>query len=52
MSKEKQKERVNKITNLAVSFCEEKLNKNYTELAKKLIGKLSRKRPSPLLREQ
>lgn len=50
MSKEKLKERVDKITELATSFCAQKLNEEYFELAKRVIGKLSRKRPSPLLR--
>jgi len=50
MSKEKLKEKVDKITELATSFCLQKLNKEYVELAEKVIGKLSRKRPSPLLR--
>lgn len=50
MSKEKLKERVEKITGLATSFCAQKLNEEYFELSERLIGKLSRKRPSPLLR--
>ena len=50
MSKEKLKERVNKITELATSFCTQKLDEEYLELIEKVIGKLSRKRPSPLLR--
>lgn len=50
VSKEKLKERVNTITALATSFCAQKLDNEYFELAEKLIGKLSRKRPSPLLR--
>ena len=50
MSKEKLKEKVVKITELATSFCAQKLNEEYFELAEKVIGKLSRKRPSPLLR--
>ena len=50
MSKEKLKEKVDKITELATSFCVQKLNEEYFELAEKVIGKLSRKRPSPLLR--
>lgn len=50
MSKEKLKERVAKITTLATDFCTEKLNDDYQELIEKVIGKLSRKRPSPLLR--
>ena len=50
MSKEKLKEKVNRITELATSFCIQKINKDYSELVEMLIGKLSRKRPSPLLR--
>ncbi|MEM7575706.1 MAG: DUF6398 domain-containing protein, partial [Bacteroidota bacterium] len=50
MSKEKLKEKVDKITRLATSFCAQKLNEEYFELVEKVIGKLSRKRPSPLLR--
>jgi len=50
MSKEKLKERVDKITKLATSFCAQKLNEEYFALAEKVIGKLHRKRPSPLLR--
>lgn len=50
MSKEKLKEKVDKITTLATNFCAEKLNEEYVELVEKVIGKLSRKRPSPLLR--
>lgn len=50
MSKEKLKEKVDKITELATSFCVQKLNDEYFELTEKVIGKLSRKRPSPLLR--
>lgn len=50
MSKEKLKEKVDKITKLAANFCAQKLNEEYFELAEKVIGKLSRKKPSPLLR--
>jgi len=50
MSKEKLKERVDKITELATSFCAQKLNEEYFEIIEKVIGKLSRKRPSPLLK--
>lgn len=52
MSKEKEKlkERIGKITELATSFCIQKLNEQYFGLAEKVIGKLSRKRPSPLRR--
>lgn len=52
MSKEKLKERVDKITELATSFCAQKLNEEYFALTEQVIGKLSRKRPSPLLRGQ
>ena len=50
MSKEKLKARVDTITALATDFCNQKLDKEYFELIEKLIGKLSRKRPSPLLK--
>lgn len=50
MSKEKLKKRVDRITELATGFCIEKLNEEYFDLAEKVIGKLSRKRPSPLLK--
>ena len=50
MSKETLKEKVNKITALATSFCAQQLNEEYFALAEDVIGKLSRKRPSPLLR--
>ncbi len=50
MSKEKLKERVSKITELATGFCSKKLDEEYFKLVEKVIGKLSRKRPSPLLR--
>jgi hypothetical protein len=50
MPDETLKKRVASISAKAVGFCEEKLNDDYAELVKKLIGKLSRKRPSPLLR--
>lgn len=50
MSKEILKDRTASISAKAARFCEEKLNEDYAELVKKLIGKLSRKRPSPLLR--
>lgn len=49
MSKEKLQERVDKITELVTSFCAQKLNDDYFKLAEKVIGKLKRKRPSPLL---
>ncbi len=48
--KEKLKKRVETITNLITAFCKEKLDDEYYEILKKAIGKLSRKRPSPLLR--
>jgi len=50
MSKEKLLERTAKISDLATSFCTQKLNQEYFELVEKLVGKLSRKRPSPILR--
>jgi len=52
MSKEKEKlnERVAKITELATSFCAKKLDEDYYKLTEKVIGKLRRKRPSPLMR--
>ena len=50
MSKEKLKEQVFKITELTTSFCRQKLNDQYFELVEKVIGKLSRKRPSPLIK--
>jgi len=50
MSKEKLKERTERIKALATGFCAEKLDEEYFELAEKVVGKLSRKRPSPLLR--
>jgi len=48
--KEKLKKRVETITDLVAAFCKEKLNDDYHEILKKTIGKLSRKRPSPLNR--
>lgn len=50
MSKEALKEKVNRITELATSFCAQQLNDEYFALAEEVIGKLSRKSPSPLLR--
>jgi hypothetical protein len=50
MSKEALKLRVERISELATSFCSQKLDEEYFELVEKLVGKLSRKRPSPLLR--
>ena len=52
MSKEKEKlkDRVDEITELASNFCTQKLDEEYFRLIEKLIGKLSRKRPSPLLK--
>ncbi|OWY20896.1 hypothetical protein C7N43_13260 [Sphingobacteriales bacterium UPWRP_1] len=50
MSKEELKDKVSKITALVTSFCNQKLDKEYLEIAEKVIGKLSRKRPSPLLK--
>lgn len=48
--KEKLKKRVETITNLVDAFCKEKLNEDYFVILQKVIAKLSRKRPSPLLR--
>ncbi len=49
--KEKLQARVGEITGLATRFCIEKVkDDSYLQLAEKMIGKLSRKRPSPLLR--
>lgn len=50
MSKEQLQEKVSKIKDLATSFCAQKLNEDYFELTEKVIDKLKRKRPSPLLR--
>jgi hypothetical protein len=50
MSKEILETRVNSISTLVFDFCDQKLDKEYLELAEKLIGKLKRKRPSPLLK--
>lgn len=52
MSKEKEKlkQRTEKIKALATGFCVEKLDEEYFKLVEEVIGKLSRKRPSPLLR--
>ncbi len=50
MPNEKLKEKVEKISTLTAGFCEQKLDAAYSELVGKLIGKLSRKRPSPLLK--
>lgn len=48
--KEKLTERTSRIQGLINNFCEEKLNEEYQVVLDKVIGKLSRKRPSPLLR--
>lgn len=48
--KEKLKEKVDRITELATGFCTQKLDEEYFRLTEKVIGKLSRKRPSPLLK--
>ncbi|MEL6837520.1 MAG: DUF6398 domain-containing protein [Bacteroidota bacterium] len=50
MSKEKLKERSEAIRELATSFCAQHLDEDYFELVEYVILKLSRKRPSPLLR--
>lgn len=41
---------MDKITEMATGFCAQSLTQEYSELVEKVIGKLSRKRPSPLLR--
>lgn len=48
--KEKLHERTGKIKELAGAFCSQKLNDDYFALSEKVIDKLGRKRPSPLLR--
>ena len=48
MEKEQLKEREAKVIELAVGFCNQKLNKECAELCTKLIQKLGRKRTSPL----
>ncbi len=40
---------VDEITRLVDSFCREHLNEEYAELCRRLIEKLARKRPSPLV---
>ncbi len=50
MSKEKLNQKVEKITELTTAFCNFKLDEEYQEVIDLVIGKLSRKRPSPLLR--
>lgn len=50
MSKDELKLRVERISELATGFCAQKLDEEYVGLVEKIIGKLSRKRPSPLLR--
>lgn len=50
MSKDELKLRVERISALATGFCAQKLDEEYVGLVEKIIGKLSRKRPSPLLR--
>ena len=50
MSKEALKLRVERISELATGFCSQKLDEEYLGLVEKLVGKLSRKRPSPILR--
>ncbi len=50
MSKEILQSKIVKITELTSRFCKEKLDDDYQRLITELIGKLSRKRPSPLLR--
>ncbi|MEM6319588.1 MAG: DUF6398 domain-containing protein [Bacteroidota bacterium] len=48
--KEKLNDRVLTIDAIVSSFCKEKLNDEYKVVLDKVIGKLKRKRPSPLLR--
>ena len=43
-------EKYNEIAHMIVKFCDEKLNDEYKSLCMRLLQKLSRKRPSPLLR--
>lgn len=50
MSKEKLKLRIAKIEEKCFNFCDQFLDEEYKAIVDKLIGKLSRKRPSPLLR--
>lgn len=38
------------ITTLTDAFCDEKLNDEYREMIRRVVGALARKRPSPLLR--
>ena len=46
---EELQEKYNEIAVMIVNFCNEKLNKDYEELCLRLLTKLCRKRPSPLL---
>ncbi len=48
MDKEQLKERETKITEMAVEFCNQKLNDECVALCTKLIQKLGRKRTAPL----
>lgn len=48
MDKEQLKERETKITEMAVEFCNQKLNDECAALCTKLIQKLGRKRTAPL----
>jgi hypothetical protein len=50
MSKEVLKAKTERISELAQRVCREKLDEDYAQLAEKAIAKLSRKRPSPLLK--
>ena len=43
-------EKFTAITSLTDTFCTDYLNENYRELIHRVLGKLARKRPSPLLR--
>lgn len=46
----KMQTKFDEIIALTDTFCEEHLNEEYAELARKMTAKLSRKRPSPLLK--
>lgn len=50
MPKKKMKERQEKLLELTRFFCEEKLDKEYLQLCKKLINKMGRKREVPFKR--
>ncbi len=50
MDKEKLQNRVNTINKLTSQFCAKHIDDEYAEISKAVIGKLQRKRPSPMLR--